>query len=135
LILALYGGFLLITHGDIGSLAVSKIALLSGLMGTLGSTLFNILPHPLQKKYGVIAVNGWSMLIAGLVFGLLNQPWKIPFIIARPIFPQAPVIIIRYFLDMLNHNLPQICINSYIPFYKKKSCRDKPPGYLRNYII
>ncbi|NLW43012.1 MAG: EamA family transporter [Tissierellia bacterium] len=81
LILALYGGFLLITHGDIGSLAVSKIALLSGLMGTLGSTLFNILPHPLQKKYGVIAVNGWSMLIAGLVFGLLNQPWKIPFII------------------------------------------------------
>lgn len=81
LIFALYGGFLLITHGDVKSLAISQIALMFGMIGTLGSTLFNILPHPLQKEHGILAVNGWGMLIAGITLGALSQPWRVPFIV------------------------------------------------------
>ncbi len=80
LALALYGGFLLITHGDLTSLAISEKALISGMIATLGSTLFNILPVPLQQKHGILAVNGWGMFIGGVVFALISQPWKASFI-------------------------------------------------------
>lgn len=81
LILALSGGFLIVTHGNINSLAVSKMALISAFFATMGGILFNIAPGPIQSKHGVIQVNGWSMLIAGLTLGLVKQPWKIPFIV------------------------------------------------------
>lgn len=81
LLFALYGGFLLITHGDIRTLVVSKKALTFGFVATIGSTLFNILPAPIQKKHGTLAVNGWSMLISGIFVAMVAQPWKVPFII------------------------------------------------------
>ncbi len=76
LILALTGVFLLATHGDPGTLALSRRALFWGLSAAVGMVLYSLLPGSLTQKWGSMTVTGWALLIAGIATGILTQVWN-----------------------------------------------------------
>lgn len=81
LIFAFVGAFFLITHGKFNQLAITKFALLFGVIAAFGSINYNLSSRELQNKYSVILVIGWAMLISGVGFTLVFRPWKSPFLI------------------------------------------------------
>lgn len=81
LVLAFTGAFLLITHGKIDQLAITKYAFIFGILAALGSVNYNLSPGKLQKKYSTVLIVGWAMLISGASFGIVVQPWKTLFTI------------------------------------------------------
>ncbi|WP_088043658.1 DMT family transporter [Bacillus sp. EAC] len=74
-ILALIGTVLLVTHGNIGRLSITGLALFWGLSSALALAFYTIQPQYLLKKWGSTIVVGWGMLIGGLVFSFVNPPW------------------------------------------------------------
>jgi len=74
-ILALIGTVLLVTHGNIGRLSITGLALFWGLSSALALAFYTIQPQNLLKKWGSTIVVGWGMLIGGLVFSFVNPPW------------------------------------------------------------
>ena len=58
LVLALFGTFVLATHGDPNSLAISDAALAWGLTSAVMMAVYNLLPLQLMKKYGTFCVIG-----------------------------------------------------------------------------
>ena len=76
LVLAIGGVFLLATHGNPGSLAISRPALFWGLSSAVGLVLYTMIPGSLIRKWGSFAVTGYGLLIAGIVLSLATQVWK-----------------------------------------------------------
>ena len=60
------GVFLIATHGDPGSLAITGEALFWGLLSAVGAACYNILPRGLIARYGTLPVVGWGMFLGGL---------------------------------------------------------------------
>nr|WP_294465265.1 DMT family transporter [uncultured Sellimonas sp.] len=77
LVLALFGTFILATHGNIHSLAISKAALIWGLSSAVMMVAYNLLPLNLMKKYGTFCVIGWGMLIGGILMCMFTHPWHV----------------------------------------------------------
>lgn len=77
LALALAGTFLLATHGNIRSMALSGEALAWGLLSAVMMAVYNLLPAKLMKKYGTFCVIGWGMLVGGIVLSAFTQPWHV----------------------------------------------------------
>ncbi|HWL25827.1 MAG TPA: EamA family transporter [Ureibacillus sp.] len=75
-IVALLGTFLLVTHGNIESLAISAEGLFWGLLSALGLAIYTIQPINLLKRWGSLIVVGWGMIVGGLVFTFIHPPWK-----------------------------------------------------------
>lgn len=73
---ALFGVFLLSTHGDIHSMSITILALLFGLGAAASAAAYNLLSGDLLRKYGVYAVVGYAMFIAGLAMVILVRPWR-----------------------------------------------------------
>ena len=71
-VLAVGGTFLLATHGKLGNLAISPLALAWGMASALSLALYTLLPVRLIKKYGSTVVTGWGMLIGGVVLYYLG---------------------------------------------------------------
>lgn len=78
LILALLGTFLLATHGNVGTLAISKQALFWGAVASVTMALYNLLPIKLMEMFGIGTIIGWSMLIGGICMVPVTKPWMIP---------------------------------------------------------
>ncbi len=76
--LALLGTFLLATHGNLSSLAISPAALFWGGASAVFAAIYTLYPESLLEKYGAALINGWGMLIGGLVLSLFVRPWSIP---------------------------------------------------------
>ncbi len=76
IILAVGGTFLLATHGNLTSLAISGEALLWGLLAALGLVLYTLLPGKMIAKYGSSRVTGYGMLTGGIVLTVLVRPWR-----------------------------------------------------------
>ena len=74
LIAAMIGTFLMITKGQLNTLAISNIAIFWGIASAFGAAIYTLLPIKLLKKYGSIPVIGWGMLIGGSIFGILVPP-------------------------------------------------------------
>lgn len=74
--LAVGGVFLIATHGDIHTLAMSPKGLLWGLANAMGMVLNSILPEGLYRKYSTQVVMAWSFLFGGAALALLVQPWQ-----------------------------------------------------------
>ena len=71
-VLAVGGTFLLATHGKLGNLAISPLALAWGMASALSLALYTLLPVRLIKKYGSTVVTGWAhMRVAALSTCLL----------------------------------------------------------------
>lgn len=75
-ILALIGTYLLATGGDPGQLNLPMQGLMWGLGAALAAALLSILPIGLLNRWGSFVINGWAMLISGIVLALVVQPWQ-----------------------------------------------------------
>ncbi len=73
--LALLGVFLITTHGDLSSTAISPYALLTGVIAAVAVTVYNIQPRKLLIKYPIPMLQGWAFLLGSIMFSLLFQPW------------------------------------------------------------
>lgn len=74
--LALTGIFLIATHGNPGTLALSGRALGMGLLSAVSLVIYTIAPVRLMQKYPAPLVLAWGMLLGGLVLAALFQPWN-----------------------------------------------------------
>ncbi|MEH7444516.1 DMT family transporter [Bacillus sp. JJ1122] len=72
----LAGLFLLLTNGSLGKLLVSNEALLWGAAVGLTFAFYTLYPARLMKEWSVLAIVGWSMLLGGIVLGLINRVWQ-----------------------------------------------------------
>lgn len=75
--LALTGTFLLATHGNMYSLAISPQGLLWGLLAALSLTIYTLIPGNLVETYGSMLIMGLSMIIGGTVLAVITQAWTI----------------------------------------------------------
>lgn len=75
-ILALTGIFLIATHGNPGTLALSARALVMGLLSAVSLVIYTIAPVRLMKEYPAPLVLAWGMLLGGIVLAALFQPWN-----------------------------------------------------------
>lgn len=76
MICALLGVFLLSTHGDIHSMTLTQMALIFGLASAVGAVAYTVLSGNLLREYGVYAVVGFAMLVAGAVMMVFVRPWR-----------------------------------------------------------
>jgi len=76
IILALGGVFILATHGNIHSMALTPKGLLWGLLSSVAGASYTLLPEKLMKRYGSIPITGFGMLIGGIVITLGFQTYK-----------------------------------------------------------
>ena len=76
MICALLGVFLLSTHGDIHSMTLTQMALIFGLASAVGAVAYTVLSGNLLREYGVYAVVGFAMLVAGVVMVAFVRPWR-----------------------------------------------------------
>lgn len=73
---ALIGTFLLVTHGNIDTLTISKEALFWGILAAFGLAFYTIYPITLLKKWGSFITIGWGMIAGGILFSLIRAPWQ-----------------------------------------------------------
>lgn len=76
IILALIGTFFITTGGDIHQLKLPPLGIFWGIATFVSSALFMVLPKKLLDEYGSFVVNGFAMLVTGLAFSLIVQPWN-----------------------------------------------------------
>ncbi|PWG00781.1 DMT family transporter [Levilactobacillus bambusae] len=74
-VLATIGTFLITTHGQFGSLAISKGGLIWGILTALSGVVYAILPVSLVLQFGSLATTSWCMLIGGVGFNLYHPVW------------------------------------------------------------
>jgi drug/metabolite transporter (DMT)-like permease len=74
---AVAGTVLLVTHGDLSSLAISPEALAWGLLSALTLAYYSVQPVPLLKRHDSSVVVGWGMLAGGLAIALVKPPWHV----------------------------------------------------------
>ena len=78
LALVIGGSFLISTHGDVGALAISPVALISGLVSALCCALYITLPSSLIRRYGTFETVGWGLFIGGCVIAPFCRLWNFP---------------------------------------------------------
>ncbi|KGR78845.1 DMT family transporter [Ureibacillus manganicus] len=72
---AMLGTFLLVTHGNIESLAISVEGFVWGILSAFGLAFYTIQPIKLLQRWGSLIVVGWGMIIGGFVFSFVHPPW------------------------------------------------------------
>jgi drug/metabolite transporter (DMT)-like permease len=75
--LALAGTFLLVTHGDPGTLQISREGLFWGLASALALAAYSIQPMKLLQEFPASAVIGWAMLIGGVGIAAIHPPTSV----------------------------------------------------------
>jgi drug/metabolite transporter (DMT)-like permease len=75
--LAVAGTVLLVTHGDLSSLAISLESLIWGLLSAVTLAYYSIRPVPLLRRFNSAVVVGWGMLIGGVVISFIHPPWHV----------------------------------------------------------
>ncbi|MBX3238954.1 MAG: EamA family transporter [Chitinophagaceae bacterium] len=74
--MALIGTFLLVTHGNAGSLSISNLAVFWGLTSALALAFYSLQPLQLLKKWSSVVIIGWAMLIGGTAFCFVQNPFQ-----------------------------------------------------------
>ena len=77
-VLTLIGVVLLATHGRLDGLVISGDALTWGGLAALALTTYTLLPGGLLEKWGTPLINGFAMLIGGIVMGCAFRIWEKP---------------------------------------------------------
>lgn len=75
MVLALAGTFLITTGGDPSQMALPPAGLAFGLLAALGGAGLAVFPGKILSTYGVLAVNGWAMLMVGLAAAPFVPDW------------------------------------------------------------
>lgn len=74
--IAMLGTFFIITKGDIHTISISKLALFWGLAAAFALSFYTLKPKSLLNSYDSTLIIGWGMLIGGLAFSFIHQPWN-----------------------------------------------------------
>jgi drug/metabolite transporter (DMT)-like permease len=77
ILLAVLGTFLLVTHGNIHSLTISRIAFFYGIASAIALAIYTLQPIALLKKYSSTAIIGWGLFIGGVSFSIVRAPWNV----------------------------------------------------------
>lgn len=77
LVLAVAGVFLIATHGNFSSLAVSGKAVAAGIISAATVVIYNLAPRRLLNEYPAPMLLAWAMLIGGIVLALVFKPWTV----------------------------------------------------------
>ena len=75
-VLARAGIFVIATHGNPGTLVLSRRALIMGLLSAFAVVVYTVQPVELLKQYEAPMILAWGMLIGGTVLMLAFQPWN-----------------------------------------------------------
>lgn len=71
----LIGVFLIATHGDITSLAISQAGLFWGIASAVFLAAHDIIPIRIIQEWGSLPVTAWSMLIGGICLSIITRPF------------------------------------------------------------
>lgn len=99
-VMAIVGVFLIATKGNIHELTLSPLGLFWGLVCALTTCSYSMLPAKLLKKFDVITVCGWGMLLGGIALAVFVRPWSMD------IRPDGQVIACMAFLILFGTVLP-----------------------------
>lgn len=78
LLMVMAGVLLITTHGDFGSLAITRPALIFGLGAALSAAIYNVQPGRILTRFGAGSVTGWAMLISGICIVPFSHFWDAP---------------------------------------------------------
>ena len=92
-ILAVTGIFLIATHGNPTTLALSEKALIMGLISAVSVVIYTVKPARLQEQFDTPLVLAWGMLIGGIVLMAVFRPWNYKVIFDRETFIALAFII------------------------------------------
>ena len=77
LLLAMGGVFIIATHGNPTSLAISSKTLVYGMLAALALVFYTLIPESITPKYGSAIVTGMGMLCAACFTMPLIHPWTV----------------------------------------------------------
>ncbi len=77
LVFAVGGTFLIATHGDIGSLVLSREGMLWCMAAAVSVVLYTLIPEKVIQKRSSIVVSGLGMSVGGIVLLFLVRAWEI----------------------------------------------------------
>lgn len=75
--LAVLGTYLLVTHGKFDTVTISIKAFLFGIASAITLAIYTLQPKNILSKYNSAVVVGWGMLIGGIFFSFVKQPWDV----------------------------------------------------------
>ena len=75
LIAVVVGVFLMSTHGNIHSLAISQKALILGITTAITVVFYTVWPVRLLREYGSTLVIGWGMFLGGIMLAPFSKFW------------------------------------------------------------
>ena len=75
-ILAVTGIFLIATHGNPTTLALSQRALIMGLISAVSVVIYTVKPARMQAEFDTPLVLAWGMLIGGTALTIAFRPWN-----------------------------------------------------------
>ncbi len=73
-LLALFGTFLLVTHGDWHALVIPLPAFLWGLVSAVTGAIYTLAPKRLIRAWRAPLIVGWGMLIGGIAMAAVSRP-------------------------------------------------------------
>jgi drug/metabolite transporter (DMT)-like permease len=75
--LAMLGTYFLVTHGELGALSISPLALFWGIASAVAAAFNALQPVAMLRKYSSTVVGGWGMVIGGVALSFLHAPWDV----------------------------------------------------------
>lgn len=78
LIAVIVGVFLLATHGNVHTLAISEKALFWGIISAFTAVVYNVQPRKLLQEFGSMETVGWAMLVGGFLVTPFIKVWEVP---------------------------------------------------------
>ena len=91
---AFCGIFLIATHGQLNSLAVSKESLIWGLSSAVCFTIYCLYPQKLYDEFGLINVIGWGSVLSSILLTVTTGTYRLPEVSANIILLSVAVAII-----------------------------------------
>lgn len=91
---AFCGIFLIATHGQLNSLAVSKESLIWGLSSAVCFTIYCLYPQKLYDDFGLINVIEWGSVLSSILLAVTTGTYRLPEVPANIILLSVAVAII-----------------------------------------
>jgi drug/metabolite transporter (DMT)-like permease len=76
LIFAVFGTFLLVSHGSLESLSITRAGLFWGIASAICLAIYTVQPESLLKRFSSATVIGWAMLVGGVAISFFSPPWR-----------------------------------------------------------
>ncbi|MDO5045630.1 DMT family transporter [Campylobacter sp.] len=74
---AIFGVFLLATHGNLTTLIIPLKTLMIGIISAWAIVIYTLSPRRLMRSFPVTLILAWSMLIGGTLLSLYTKPWEL----------------------------------------------------------